>query len=139
MRTTRTITATLAGLGLVLSLSACSDGDTAEASAAYCASSAVVQGEVADLKTLVSGGQATIDEVQTQVQAIGAARVQALGDAADLAESVRNDIKAADDAFDKAVAAIPGDATLSEAADSYQAAIDAWDAAMASIRTEAGC
>jgi hypothetical protein len=52
---------------------------------------------------------------------------------------VKADIKAADDAFDDAIAAIPGDATLSEAAAAYQAAIDAWDAAVASIRTDAGC
>ncbi|MGB7979948.1 MAG: hypothetical protein WCF36_04040 [Candidatus Nanopelagicales bacterium] len=139
MRTARTITATLAGLGLVLSLTACSSDDTAETNAQYCTSSAAAQAEVAELRTLVTGGEATIDDVKAQVQAIGTATATAAQDAADLADAVKADIKAADDAFDDAIAAIPGDATLSEAAAAYQAAIDAWDAAMASIRTNAGC
>ena len=140
MRTVRTITATLAGLGLALSLSACSsDDDTAETNAQYCTSSAAAQAEVAELRTLVTGGEATIDDVKAQVESIGTAAATAAEDAADLADAVKADIKAADDAFDEAIAAIPGDATLSEAAGAYQAAMDAWDAAMASIRTEAGC
>lgn len=142
MSTARTITATLAGLGLglALSLSACSsDDDTAETSAQYCTSSAAAQAEVAELRTLVTGGQATIDEVKAQVQTIGAATATASEDAGDLADSVKADITAADEAFDDAIAAIPGDATLTEAAAAYQAAIDAWDASMVSIRTEAGC
>ena len=140
MGTARTITVTLAGLGLALSLSACSSSDdTAETSAQYCTSSAAAQAEVAELKTLVTGGEATIDDVKTQVQAIGAATATASKDAADLADSVKADIKAADDAFNDAIGNIPGDATLTEAAAAYQAAIDAWDAAMVSIRTETGC
>lgn len=140
MRTARTITATLAGLGLALSLTGCSsDDDTTETSAQYCTSSAAAQAEVAELRTLVTGGEATIDDVKAQVEAIGTATATAAQDAADLADAVKADIKAADDAFDDAIAAIPGDATLSEAAAAYRAAIETWDAAMASIRTDAGC
>ena len=140
MRTARSITATLAGLGLALSLSACSSSDdTAETNTQYCTSSAAAQAEVAELRTLVTGGEATIDDVKAQVGAIGTATATAAEDAADLADAVKADIKAADQAFDDAIKAIPGDATLSEAAAAYQAAMDGWDAAMASIRTEAGC
>ena len=140
MSTARSITATLAGLGLALSLSACSSSDdTAETSAQYCTSSAAAQAEVAELKTLVGGGEATIDDVKAQVESIGTATATAAEDAADLADSVKADITAADQAFDDAIKAIPGDATLSDAAAAYQSAITAWDAAMVSIRTEAGC
>lgn len=139
MSTARNITAALAGLGLALSLSACSSEDTAETSAQYCTSSAAAQAEVAELKTLVGGGEATIDDVKAQVESIGTATATAAEDAADLADSVKADITAADKAFDDAIKAIPGDATLTEAAAAYQSAITAWDAAMVSIRTEAGC
>ena len=140
MSTARSITATLAGLGLALSLSACSSSDdTAETSAQYCTSSAAAQAEVAELKTLVGSGEATIDDVKAQVESIGTATATAAEDAADLADSVKADITAADKAFDDAIKAIPGDATLSDAAAAYQSAITAWDAAMVSIRTEAGC
>ena len=140
MSTARSITATLAGLGLALSLSACSSSDdTAETSAQYCTSSAAAQAEVAELKTLVAGGEATIDDVKAQVESIGTATATAAEDAADLADSVKADMTAADKAFDDAIKAIPGDATLSDAAAAYQSAITAWDAAMVSIRTEAGC
>ena len=140
MNTTRTITVALAGLGLALSLSACSSNeDTTEANAQYCTSSAAAQAEVADLKTLVTGGEATIDDVKAQVESISAATATAAEDAGDLADSVKADIKAADQAFDDAIKAIPGDATLSDAAAAYQSAITAWDAAMVSIRTEVGC
>jgi hypothetical protein len=140
MSTARTITAALAGLGLALSLSACSSSeDTADTNAQYCTSSAAAQAEVADLKTLVSGGGATIDDVKAQVESIGTATATAAEDAADLADSVKADIKAADQAFDDAIKAIPSDATLADAAAAYQSAITAWDAAMVSIRTEVGC
>jgi hypothetical protein len=129
----------LAGFGLVLSLAACSNDDTAETSAAYCESSAVVQTEVAELRTMISGGSATLEEVQAQVRTIGDASTAAAIDADDLADSVREDVIAADNAFDAAIQAIPSDATVAEAASQYQAAIAAWDAAVLSIRTEAGC
>ncbi len=136
----RAITATVATLGLALSLASCSSGeDTAEGSEEYCTSSAAAKAEVAELRTLITGGQATIDDVKTQVRAIGSATAAAAEDAAGLADSVKADIKAADDAFDAAIADIPGDATLTEAAAAYQSALEAWDAALLSIRTEAGC
>jgi len=129
----------LAGLGLAVSLTACSSNDdTTETNAEYCAASATVQSEVAKLKTLVTSN-ATIDEINDQKQAVATALAQA-DDAADgVAESVRTDIIAADKAFDEAIDDIPNDATLAEAKAPYQAAIDAWNASMASIRSELGC
>ncbi len=137
---TKRTAAAVASIGLALSLSACSSsGDTAETNAAYCESAANVQTEVASLKTLVTGGEATVDQIQEQRDSIASAVADSQKQAESLAESVQADIKAADETFDAAIKAIPGDATLPEAAASYTAAIDAWDASVASIRTEVGC
>ena len=135
---TKRTTAALVGLGLALSLSACSSESTEDANAAYCSASAEVQSEVAALGALVTS-DATVDQVQEQREAV-ADSVEKAGEAAeDLADSVKDEISAADDAFTDAVNAISGDATVSEAAGEYQAAIQAWDAAVLSIRTEVGC
>ena len=137
---TKRTAAAVAGIGLALSLSACSsNGDTAETNAAYCESAANVQTEVAALRTLVTGGDATVDQVQEQRDAIASAVQDAQKQAGSLADSVQADIKAADDTFDAALQAIPGDATLVQAAASYAAAIQAWDASVKAIRTEVGC
>lgn len=135
----RRITVTLAGLGLALSLAGCSSEDAAEANAEYCTASATVQSEVAKLKTLVTSGDATVDQVNEQRQAIAKANEEAQGKAGDLGDAVKKEIQAADKAFDDALAAIPGDATIPEAADQYRAAVDAWDAAILGIRSEVGC
>ena len=137
---TKRTAAAVAGIGLALSLSACSSsGDTAETNAAYCGSAANVQTEVAALRNLVTGGDATVDQVQEQRDAIASAVQDAQKQAGSLADSVQADIKAADDTFDAALQAIPGDATLVQAAASYAAAIQAWDASVKAIRTEVGC
>ncbi len=143
MRITKAAAA-VAGIGLALSMSACSTSseaaeETAADNAAYCQASATAQFEAAALKALVTNGDATLDQIQEQkdtlVDAVGSAQEAA----ADLADSVRNQIEIADEAFDDAVGAIPGDATLSEAVPAYRSALDAWDTAMLSIRTEVGC
>lgn len=131
--------AVVAGLGLALTLSACSSSkDTTDANAAYCASSATVQSEMAKLKTLVAGN-ATIEEINDQRKVVADAVEQASQDADDLADEVASDVIAADQAFDDAINDIPEDATLAEARAPYQAAIDAWNASIASIRSDLGC
>jgi uncharacterized phage infection (PIP) family protein YhgE len=139
MSTPRRITAALAGLGLALSLSACSSQDTAEANAEYCSASAAAQSEVLALKTLVTSGDATVDQVQEQRDAIANATQEAQSKASDLSDSVKSEIEAADKAFQDAISAIPGDATIPEAAAQYRAALDAWDTAVLNIRSEVGC
>ena len=137
---TKRTAAAVAGLGLALSLTACSSSaDTAGTNAAYCQGAATVQTEVASLRALITGGDATVDQVQEQRDAIASAVQDAQKQAESLADSVQADIKAADDTFDAALQAIPGDATLPEAATSYAAAIRAWDASVEAIRTEVGC
>lgn len=139
MSTPRRVTAALAGLGLALSLSACSSQDTAEANAEYCSASAAAQSEVLALKTLVTSGDATLDQVQEQRDAIANATQEAQSKASNLSGAVKSEIEAADKAFQDAIAAIPGDANLLEAAAQYRAALDAWNTAVLSIRSEVGC
>ena len=135
---TRT-TAALAGIGLALSLSACSSAeDTTEANAAFCQSSAATQVKVAKLKTLVTS-DGTVEQVQAQREAIAKAVETSAADAKDLTESVQAEVKAADEAFDAAIGAIPADTPVSDASAQYQAAVVAWDKAVLSIRTEVGC
>jgi hypothetical protein len=124
---------------LALALPACGTDDTAESSAQYCASSAATQAELAELKDMVTGGTATRDEVQRQVDSVVATAKDLVLDAADLAESTRAEVREAREAFDAAVAAIPEGAPLTDVAAGYRTAIEAWDAATSSIRSEVGC
>lgn len=129
----------VAGLGLALSLTACSSNDdTTENNASYCAASATLQTEIAELKTLITSN-ATVDQINDQRKVVAEALADADEAAEDVADSVRAEIIAADKAFDEALEDIPNDATLAEAKAPYQAAIDAWNASMASIRSELGC
>ncbi len=139
----RRTTAALAGIGLVLSLSACSTSsdaaeETAADNAAYCQASATAQSEAAALKSLVTS-DATLDQIQEQKDTLVDAVESAQEAAADLADSVRNQIEIADDEFNDAIEAIPSDATLSEAVQVYQSALAAWDVALLSIRADVGC
>ena len=139
MRIHKSVVAGMAGLSLVLTLSACSSNDTAEAKKEYCDANSAVQTEVASLKTLVTGGTATVDDVKKQVDKVKEAASKAADKGKDLADSVKGQIESADEAFTKAVDAIPGDATLQEASTQYQAAVAAWEQSVAKIRSDAGC
>jgi hypothetical protein len=128
----------VASLGLVLSMTACAPATT-DANAAYCTSSAAVQSEVVKLKTLATNSSATLDQLAAQRNEVAKAATAAAKDAEKLGDEVKKEIIAADNAFDMAIKAIPGSATVQEASTAYQAAIDAWDKAMLSIRTKVGC
>lgn len=140
MIVTRT-TAALCGIGLALalSLSACSSStDTAEANAAYCAGVAKVQTEVDTMAALIKDGSSA-EAVKTQWGAVQAAIEANSVPLSQLEKSVQEDMAAADDALTQAIAAIPEGTPLAESAPEYQAAIDAYSASMATIRTEVGC
>jgi len=128
----------LVGLGLAMSMTACAPA-TADANAAYCTSSAAAQAEVAELKTMVSAKTATLDEISEQREEVSRAVASADRDAEKVGDEIRKEIIAADNAFDQAMRAIPGDATVEEASAAYQAAINEWDQAMLSIRAKVGC
>ena len=139
MNTPRRFTAAVAGLGLALSLSACSSESTEEANAAYCEASAAALVEYAQLKTLITSGDATLDQVNEQREVIAEANEEVQSKAENLADSLQDQIREANEAFDDAIDQIPGDSTIPEAANAYNAAVDAWDLAIAGISSEVGC
>ena len=112
---------------------------TADANAAYCASSAAVQSEVAKLKAMATSSTVTLNDLSAQRNEVAKANAAAAKDADKVGDEVKKEIAAADNAFDQAIKAIPGSATVSEASAAYQAAIKDWDQAMLSIRTKVGC
>lgn len=135
----RSLIVALAGLWLALSLTACAPATTVDANSAFCQSSAVVQAEVAKLKSLVTSGTATTDQVEEQREVVQKAAEAMATDAAKLGDTVAKAVSAVEQAFDQALRAIPSDMTIDEAAPAYQAAIIAWDAAMVGLRATVGC
>lgn len=134
------ITSAAAGLILVAGLSACgSSNDTATQNEQYCTSSTTLQAELAKLKTMVTGGQATLNEVQDQVKTVEKAYDTTLNEAKDVPDAAQAEIQSAYTDFVKAVNAIPGTATVDEAAAAYNAAVAAYDTALLKIRTDVGC
>lgn len=137
---TTPMAAALAGIALVMSLSACSTADdSADPSQAFCQSLGAVRAEVAELKSLVSSRQGTLEEIQLQRDAIGSAMRGAAADARTLADSVRAEVEAADATFEAAIRAIPADVSFSEVRLQYRAAIETWDTTVKSIPREIGC
>lgn len=138
MPRTRAFVLGLVGLGLATLMTACAP-QTAGANAAYCASSATVQSEVAKLKALATNNTTTLNQLAAQRNEVAKANAAAAKDAEKLGDEVKKEIVAADNAFDRAIKAIPGSATVQEASTAYQSAIADWDKAMVSIRTTVGC
>ena len=135
MITMRTATA-LAGLGLSLALAGCSSSsDTTDTTAAWCTGAATVQSEVTKLETLVAEG-ASSELVKTQWNAVESAIQANSVPLSQLEDSTQQEISAAYDALSTAVEAIPSDASPSEAAPQYKAAIDTFNTDMQSIEAE---
>ena len=131
--------AAIAGIGLALSLSACSSSDSvADTNAAYCEGAVTVQSDLEELASLVESGAST-DAIKTQRDVVQSAIQANSVPLSQLQDSVQTEIEAANDAFDQAVAAIPDDATPAEAASSYTAAIEAYDTAVTEVESELGC
>lgn len=138
MFTTRAAAAA-AGIGLALSLSACSSSASVEdTNAAYCEGAAKVQSQLDELVTLIDNGAPTTaikdqrDLVESAIQANSVPLSQ-------LTNSVQTELEAANDAFNDAIEAIPEDAAPAEAASSYKAAVEAYEAAVAAVDSEVGC
>jgi hypothetical protein len=139
-RTARTTALALATLGLAATLTACADSqDTADANAAFCDANAGVQAEVEALRSLVSSGDVSLETFREQVDQITEASAAANNPAEELAESVRADLRAANEAFSDAVEAIPDDAGLAQAVAAYRAAVAEWESSIEAIRSEVGC
>ena len=143
MNTTRRIAAALAGIGMVLTVSACASTPTTDATAAnetYCASSASVRSELVTLKDMVTSGDSSRNEISDQAQVVLDAAVVARKDSNNLTESVRTDIQAADKAFRDAILAIPATtSTATEVAEAYHTAIDAYYTSIDTARAAVDC
>lgn len=138
MRMTR-ITCAVAGIGVALSLAACSSSsDSQDATAAYCAGAAAVQTEVQKLEALLKNGSPT-QLVKAQWNAVQAAIEANSVPVSQLSDAAKEDVGAAYDTFTAAVGAIPSDAPASEAAPQYQAAIDGLAADLQSVQDEVDC
>lgn len=137
MITTRTAAA-LAGIGLVLSLSACSSTDTADANAAYCAGAAKVQTEVDSMSALIDSGSSA-DLVKAQWNKVQAAIQANSVPLSQLTDAAQEDVGSAYDAFTAAVEAIPSDLPPSETAPQYQAAIEALTTDIEAVQADIGC
>jgi len=131
--------AAIAGIGLALSLSACSSSDSvADTNAAYCEGAVTVQSDLEELASLVESGAST-DAIKTQRDVVQSAIQANSVPLSQLQDSVQTEVEAANEAFDAAIAAIPDDATPAEAASSYKAAIDTFGAALAKVESDLGC
>lgn len=148
-----------AALGLALTLSACSSStdtatDSASATAspastatssagaaneAFCTSAAALKAELADLRSLVTGGSLTVDALQAQRAELSAAGDQVKADTQSLAAEVQAQVVAAQTAFQTAVDAIPADATGVKEAAAYAAAAAVFVTALDAIDVQAGC
>lgn len=138
MNLTRT-TAALAGIGLALSLSACSSSpDVSEANAAWCEGAAKVETEIATMESLIESG-ATSDAVKAQFNAVEAAIQANSVPLSQLEDATQEELGQAYEEFSAAIEAIPADTPPSEAAPEYKAAIDALTADVEAVKAEVGC
>ncbi|MCU0263816.1 MAG: hypothetical protein MUF09_09120 [Candidatus Nanopelagicales bacterium] len=138
MNLTRT-TVAIAGIGLALSLSACSSSpDTEEASAAWCEGAAKVATEIATMEGLIESG-ATTDAVKVQFNAVEAAIQANSVPLSQLEDATQEELGQAYEEFSAAIEAIPADASPSEAAPEYKAAIDGLTADVEAVKAEVGC
>jgi hypothetical protein len=139
MITPRAAVATVAGLGLALSLSGCSSStDTADANAAWCEGAAKVETEVDELVALVENGSSA-DLVKQQWNSVESAIQANSVPLSQLSDSVQDEAAAAYDALAAAVEAIPSDLPPSEAAPQYQAAIEAFATDIQAVKEDVGC
>jgi hypothetical protein len=139
MITLRAAAATLAGLGLALSLAGCSSSDdTADATAAWCEGAAKVETEIEELVALLENGSST-DLVKQQWNSVESAIQANSVPLSQLSDSVQEDAAGAYDALAASVEAIPSDLPPSEAAPQYRAAIETFATEIQSVKDEVGC
>lgn len=121
-----------------LGLAACSSPTVDEASTGYCDRLDSLGAELATMRELVAS-DGSVDDLAAQRDVVREAYLaaQEAGDTLGSAVSDAADTAAA--TFEDALDAIPGDASLSEAAAAYATAADAYVAELASIGSEAGC
>lgn len=126
--------ATLALTGLA----GCTSPTVDEASADYCERLETLQDELMTMRDVVTS-DGTVDDLAAQRDVVREA-YQATQEAADeLAGTVASSADEAAATFEDAIDAIPGDASLSEAAGAYSAATEAYIEDLAGIASDADC
>ena len=117
-------------------LTGCSES-VEDASGDFCSNLDTLDAELASLESLVA--DATLDDIEAQRDVVADAWQDAADSAGSLDEAVSNEADSAYDAYQDAIGAIPGDATVAEAAPQYAAAVQAYVADLATIAVDAGC
>ena len=135
----KTMLSSAAAAGLVLSLGACSSDDTADTNAAFCDSAANLSTQVDSLASMITGGSATVEQIQDQRQQVKDAAADVKSNAQDLDSAVRSDVDSANEAFDSSVGDIPTDQSLKEAAPAYASAVGTYETSIQSINSTVGC
>jgi hypothetical protein len=109
-----------------------------EASGDFCSNLDTLEAELASLESLVAG-DATLDDIDAQREAVRDAYDATAASAGDLDEAVSSEADSAYDSYQDSLGEIPGDASLSEAAPQYAAAAQGYLASLATIAQDAGC
>jgi hypothetical protein len=109
-----------------------------EAGGDFCSNLDTLEAELASLESLVAG-DATLDDIEAQRDVVADAWQDVEDSAGSLDEAVSNEADSAYDAYQDALGAVPGDATVTEAAPQYAAAVQAYVADLATIAVDAGC
>ena len=135
--TTRAVLFTGVALAAALVLGGCSES-VEEASGDFCSSLDTLDAELESLESLVAG-DATLDDLEAQRDVVSDAWQDAADNAGTLDEAVSTEADSAYGTFQDAIDAIPGDATVTEAAAQYAAAVRAHVADLATIAVDAGC
>ena len=124
------------GVGALL-LAGCTES-VEEASGDFCSNLDTLEAELASLESLVAG-DATLDDIDVQRDAVRDAYDATAASADDLEASVSSEADTAYDSYQDAVDAIPGDATVTEAAPAYATAARGYLASLSTIAVDAGC
>jgi hypothetical protein len=147
MATVRAATAFLAGIGLAISLTACSSAEddaaanaseSSDVAAQYCAGAEKVGVELDRLVTLIDEGapsQALKEQRDFVLSAIQANAVPL----SQLPDATKQELDAANTQFADEVQAVPEDATPEDASASFQQAVDTLEASVADAEAELGC
>jgi hypothetical protein len=153
----RALTSLAVSLGLAMTLTACSSGsDTATESPAaspesaatgsvgaatedFCASTASVKDELADLRALVTGGSITVEGLQAQREELATVTDQLKADSQALGGTITAEVTTARTAFQVALDAIPDDQTGAAAVAAYVAAGAVFVRSLDLIDDQVGC
>lgn len=128
-----------AGALTVAALIGCSSGETPqEAAGDYCEALDELNRELAELGDLVAQ-DATLDELNAQRESVSDAVDRANASAGAVDQSITEAIRSARGAFAAEIDDVPGDATVSEAAEAYKNALQGFVTVVADSFSQLSC